>query len=265
MASRTPIVGGNWKMNTDLAGAVELADTIVARCDELMDRCEVVLFPPFPYLQAVGRTMGHHAVALGAQNVYHEPAGAFTGEVSVAMLVDLGVSHVLVGHSERRHVLGEEDELISRKLRAALAGGLRVVLCVGETIEQREAGRTEAITVGQVVAGLAGVPAEQITRVIIAYEPVWAIGTGRTASPEDAQSVHGLIRRTVAERYDETSADSIRIQYGGSVKASNARDLFSQPDVDGGLVGGASLDGDQFAQIIEAAVDAKGSRQGVTS
>ncbi len=255
MTPRLPIVGGNWKMNTDLARAVELADDILAGCAALTDRCEVVLFPPFPYLQAVGHTLGHYDLQLGAQDVFYESTGAFTGEVSPEMLLDLNVETVLIGHSERRHVIGEDEEVVNRKLRAALSAGLKIILCVGETIEQREADLTRSITVGQLTSGLEGVREEQLPQVTIAYEPVWAIGTGRTASPEDAQEVHRLIRGTLAELYDAVLADSMRIQYGGSVNARNARDLFAQPDIDGGLIGGASLQSDSFVAIVQAAVE----------
>jgi triosephosphate isomerase len=246
-------VGGNWKMNTDLASAVELADNVVAGCAELVQHCDIVLFPPFPYLQSVGRTLGHHGLLLGAQDVFYEPNGAFTGEVSAEMLVDLNVAVVLCGHSERRHVIGETDDLVNRKTQAALDAGLWVILCVGETIEQREAGRTESTNIEQLNAGLDGVPIEQMRQVVVAYEPVWAIGTGRTASPADAQAVHSLIRRELAALYDDATATAARIQYGGSVKASNAAELAAQPDIDGFLVGGASLKSEEFVSIVRAA------------
>jgi len=253
---RTPIVGGNWKMNTDLASAVELADDVVAGCAALVQHCDIALFPPFPYLQAVGKTLGHHGILLGAQDVYYEPNGSFTGEVSCEMLVDLNVAIVLAGHSERRHVIGEDDHLVNLKTRAALDAGLWVILCIGETIEQREAGRTKDVSLQQLNAGLEDVPVEQMRQVIIAYEPVWAIGTGRNATPDDAQVVHAVIRRELAEIYDESIAESVRIQYGGSVNANNARDLFAPPDVDGGLIGGASLKSMEFAAIVKAATEA---------
>lgn len=252
MAHRTPIVGGNWKMNTDLASAVELADNVVASCSPFVQHTDIALFPPFPYLQAVGKTLGHHGILLGAQDVYYEASGAFTGEVSAAMLVDLNVAVVLTGHSERRHIIGESDELVNLKTRAALDAGLWVILCVGETIEQREAGQVDDVNVRQLTIGLDGVPVEQMRQVIIAYEPVWAIGTGRTATPEDAEAVHRVLRATLADLYDESVAESVRIQYGGSVKANNARELFSQPNIDGFLVGGASLKADEFAAIVKA-------------
>ncbi|MEE8154881.1 MAG: triose-phosphate isomerase [Phycisphaerales bacterium] len=254
--ARRPFVGGNWKMNTDLASAVELADDVVAACGHLTDRCDIALYPPFPYLQVVGRTLGHHGMLLGAQDVYHQPPGAYTGEISTDMLLDLNVSVVLIGHSERRHVLGEGDELVNAKLLAALAAGLDVVLCIGETLEQREAGDTNRVNVSQLMAGLRDIAPEQMGRVAIAYEPVWAIGTGQVARPEDAAAVHRIIRRSVADLFDEETAGELRIQYGGSVNAANAQDLFADPQIDGGLVGGASLDSQQFKAIVEAAVQA---------
>lgn len=252
-ARRTPIVGGNWKMNTDLAAAAALADGVVAGCAKLIPRCEVALFPPFPYLHAVGRALGNHGVLLGAQDVWHEANGAFTGEVSCEMLVDLNVSIVLAGHSERRHVIGEDDELVNLKTQAALDAALWVILCVGETIEQREAGQTEAIVLHQLRAGLAGVPIEQMRQVIIAYEPVWAIGTGRNATPADAEAVHRVIRQELEKLYDGEVAASTRIQYGGSVKAGNAVELAAQPNIDGFLVGGASLKSEEFLAIVHGA------------
>lgn len=258
MPARRPMVGGNWKMNTDLASAVELAEDVAVGCDGLIQDCDVAVFPPFPYLQAVGKALGHHAVALGAQDVYHEPNGAFTGEVSTDMLLDLHATIALVGHSERRHVVGETDELVNAKLLASLAAGLGVVLCVGETMEQREAGQTETVTVRQLRAGLEGAEPEHLRRVVIAYEPVWAIGTGHTASPEDAQAVHRCIRDAVRSDRGDAVADGIRIQYGGSVKPGNAAELMGQEDVDGFLVGGASLKADDFIAIVRAAASGAG-------
>jgi triosephosphate isomerase len=251
-----PIVGGNWKMNTDLASAVELAEDVVAGCGTMIESCDVALFPPFPYLQAVGRALGHHGLLLGAQDVYPEPDGAFTGEVSTSMLLDLHVETVLAGHSERRHVIGEGDELVAAKLTAALAAGLKVVLCVGETREQRNAGTTQEIVGRQLEAGLAGVDADGMRDVVIAYEPVWAIGTGETATPEDAEREHAFIRGRLAELYDDDVADATRIQYGGSVKPNNAEDLIAGENIDGFLVGGASLKADDFLAIIRAAAGA---------
>ncbi len=255
-STRRPFVGGNWKMNTDLASAVELADDIVAACSCFADRCDIALYPPFPYLQVVGKTLGHHGLLLGAQDVYHQSNGAYTGEISTDMLLDLNVKVVLVGHSERRHVLGENDELVNAKLLAALQAGLDVVLCIGETLEQREAGDTNRVNVAQLMAGLRYVAPKQMGQVTIAYEPVWAIGTGQMASPQDAAAVHRIIRRSLADLFDDDTAEALRIQYGGSVNAANAAELFSEPQIDGGLIGGASLDSAKFKAIVEAAAGA---------
>ncbi len=255
MAGRRPFVGGNWKMNTDGASAVELAQDIVAACDGFIDRCDVALFPPFPYLQVVGRTLGHHGFVLGAQDLYHMPNGAFTGEVSTDMLLDLNVTVVLAGHSERRHVIGEDDDLVNAKVLAAVDAGLGVVLCVGETLEQRQAGRTRHVTVHQLMSGLRGVARDRMRQVTIAYEPVWAIGTGQVARPEDAAEVHRVLRATIGDLYDDDVSGSIRLQYGGSVKAKDAPGLFAQTEIDGGLIGGASLDPEQFKVIVRAAVE----------
>lgn len=249
---RTPIVGGNWKMNTTRATGVELARAVRASAEGARGT-EVVVFPPFPYLLPVGEVLRGGPVALGAQDVSDRADGAFTGEVSCAMLRDCGVSWVLAGHSERRHVIGETDEIVNAKARAALTAGLSVILCVGEKLEQREAGKTDLVNETQLRAGLAGVEGAALSRVVIAYEPVWAIGTGRTASPADAQNAHAHIRRTLGSMYGPDGANAIRIQYGGSVTAANARDLFAQPDIDGGLIGGASLKPADFGQIVGAA------------
>ncbi len=249
-------MGGNWKMNTDLASAVELADDIVAGCGSLVERCDIALYPPFPYLQAVGRTLGHHGLLLGAQDFYPMPNGAYTGEVSTDMLADLNVKVALVGHSERRHVIGEDDELINAKVRAGLEAGLQIVLCVGETLEQRQAGRTKQVNIHQLMSGLRGVPDDRMGQLMVAYEPVWAIGTGKVARPEDAAAVHRVLRAAIGDLFSEDIGRSVRIQYGGSVKAKDAAGLFGQPGIDGGLIGGASLDPEQFIAIVRAAVEA---------
>jgi triosephosphate isomerase len=257
---RTPFVGGNWKMNTTLATAVELAEAVSGEVADAVERVDVAVFPPFPYLQAVGHALGHRSVLLGAQDCSAEEPGAFTGQVAAAMLDDLGVQVVLVGHSERRHGLGESSQLIGRKLRMALDFGLIGMLAVGETLSEREGGRLREVVVGQLDAALAEIEAEDSRQLVIAYEPVWAIGTGRNATPAQAQEAHGLIRDTLRSRYDDRFADSLRILYGGSMTAANAADLLAQPDIDGGLVGGASLKPADFAAICRAAaVRAKGS------
>jgi len=253
-AHRKPYVGGNWKMNTDRAAASELARGVVDGLDGA-EGVQVAVFPPFPYLLTVGSILRERQslVTLGAQDVSEHPNGAFTGEVSVAMLRDCGVSVVLCGHSERRHVIGETDAIVNRKVRAALAGGLDVILCVGEKLEEREAGKTDEVNERQVRAGLADVSAEELRRVTIAYEPVWAIGTGKTATPGDAQGAHEKIRGVVAGMFGPGPAESVRIQYGGSVKPSNAAELMGCPDIDGGLIGGASLKATDFTAICKAA------------
>ncbi len=249
---RTPFVGGNWKMNTDRASGVALARAVAQGADACKG-VEVAVFPPFPYLGTIADALQGSRVALGAQNLYHEKNGAFTGEVSAAMLIDCGVSAVLTGHSERRLVIGESDDLVNRKTRAALDAGLTCVLCIGETLDQRERGETDAVNERQLRAGLAGVRAEQAARLVIAYEPVWAIGTGRNASPADAQNAHARVRAVVASVFSREAAAAMRIIYGGSLKPDNAEALLARPDVDGGLVGGASLSASDFCAIVRAA------------
>ncbi|HEV3261434.1 MAG TPA: triose-phosphate isomerase [Gemmataceae bacterium] len=254
---RTPFVAGNWKMYTTAASARDLAAAVV-RGLGADDRVSVALCPPFPYLAGVADVLHGSRVLLGAQNLYPEKEGAFTGEVSPAMLVDVGCRCVIVGHSERRHLLGETDAFINRKVRAALAAGLVVILCVGETLDEREANRTEKVLDVQLSAGLAGLDGGLMARVVIAYEPVWAIGTGRNATPEQAQQAHAFIRGRVGTICGEKIARAVLIQYGGSVKRENAAALLGQPDVDGALVGGASLKADQFLAIVAAASSGQG-------
>ena len=249
---RKPFVGGNWKMNLHAAEAAALAKALAgAALDGAADVC---VCPAFPYLAQVGQIIRDTPIKLGAQDCYVQPNGAFTGEVSLSMLKDCGVEVVLVGHSERRHVIGECDTLINEKVHAVLEAGLEVILCVGETLEQRQRGQTNAINWGQLGYGLAGVTSERMPQVTIAYEPVWAIGTGQTATPADAQAAHEAIRSFIRfGLFNATVADAVRIQYGGSVKPGNAAELFSQPDIDGGLIGGASLKAEDFLGIVEAA------------
>ena len=248
---RKPLVAGNWKMYGTRA---ENAALVRGLLDLLQPgaRAEVLVCPPFVYLWETGRLLKDSEVALGAQSVCAESLGAFTGEVSGAMLRDVGCRYVLVGHSERRQLFGESDSLVARKFMAAQAQGLVPVLCVGETLEEREGGRTNEVVARQLEAVLSVSGVGSLASAVIAYEPVWAIGTGRTASPEQAQEVHAMIRGKVAA-LDATIASSVRILYGGSVKASNARELFAMADIDGGLVGGASLKAEEFAQICAAA------------
>lgn len=247
------LVAGNWKMNTDTASGSELAGALAAHAASEDAGVEVLVCPPSVYLAAVaGKTAGS-AVKLGAQDVYFEGSGAFTGEISVGMLKDVGCSHVILGHSERRHVIGETDEIINKKTKAALAGGLTAVLCVGELLSEREASQTESVLDSQMAGGLADVSEADLKDVVIAYEPVWAIGTGVTASPEQAESAHEHLRKWIASQYSDAAAESMQILYGGSVKPDNAETLMGQPNVDGALVGGASLKPELFVPIIDAA------------
>jgi triosephosphate isomerase len=249
---RKPFLAGNWKMNTDSHSCVELARAIAARLEQTAaEKTTVAVCPPFVYLAAVAKALSSSNISVGAQNVYFEKNGAFTGEISCAMLKDIGCNYVIIGHSERRHVIGEKDELINKKIAAAINGGLLPIFCVGELLEEREANKTEAVVTRQIEKGLAGIDAEKMAAVTIAYEPVWAIGTGKTATKEQAQEVHLFIRQLIARLYDKQLAEQIRIQYGGSVKPSNAKELMSQPDIDGLLVGGASLKADDFVTIVE--------------
>lgn len=263
MTTRRPYIGGNWKMNTDRASASALARGVVDGLVGLQG-VDVAIFPPFPYLLTVGSILRERgsAIKLGAQDAYFEPDGAFTGEVSLNMLRDCGVSVVLTGHSERRHVLGEGETIVHAKTKAVLAAGLECILCIGEKLDEREEGRTDMVNEEQLRLGLRDIPAEQVDRLTIAYEPVWAIGTGKTASPADAQDAQVKARRVLAELYGKDVAARIRIMYGGSAKASNARDLFTQPDIDGGLIGGASLKATEFVAIVKAAAWAGGTRAG---
>lgn len=255
MRDRKPFVGGNWKMNTTQASASSLARGVIDACAAVQARVEVVVFPPLPYMLTVHTIVRNRptTIGVGSQDVYHRPDGAFTGEVSVAMLADCGCRAVLAGHSERRHVLGESNELVNLKVRATVEAGLTSVLCVGETLAQREAGATDSVNEAQIRTGLADVGKRQLADVVIAYEPVWAIGTGKTATPDDAQDAHAKIRGLIGELYGSDAADRLRIIYGGSVKPSNAAALFSKPDIDGGLIGGASLEVEDFAAIAQAA------------
>jgi triosephosphate isomerase len=247
--TRAPYLAGNWKMNLDRRGALDLVAALREGVAADSGR-DVAIFPPFVYIDEVARAAAGSPIRVGGQNVCDETSGAFTGEVSAAMLLDVGAEIALVGHSERRHVYGEGDELINRKVHTALAAGLDVILCVGETLEQRQAGETEGVNGGQLTAGLEGVSAESMARVTLAYEPVWAIGTGHTASPEQAAEVHTYLRGVLAGLYDDGLAESVRIQYGGSVKPDNVSELMASPNVDGALVGGASLKADSFLQIV---------------
>ncbi len=247
---RSPLIAGNWKMYKTVGEAVELVEALLAGLGSTTDR-EVLVCPPYTALDRIGALVAGQPIALGAQDVFYEAEGAYTGAIAPRMLRDVGCTYVIVGHSERRQIFGDDDAQVNRKLHAALANELRPIMCVGESKPQRDAGQAEAIVIGQVHAGLANVTASQMQSVVIAYEPIWAIGTGDTATSADAQAMHAAIRRTLTELYDAETASGVRIQYGGSVKPENIDELMAQPDIDGALVGGASLKADSFLRIVQ--------------
>jgi triosephosphate isomerase len=248
MSPRRPILAANWKMHKTAAEAVEFLDRFLPRIAGVAD-VEVVIAPPFTALERAGRRLAGSEVALAAQNASAEPEGAFTGEVAPRMLAELGCRYAIVGHSERRALFDEGDALVARKAAALFAAGIRPIVCVGETLEQREAGRTFEVLAAQVEGSLASVPPGRAAELVLAYEPVWAIGTGRTATPEMAQEAHRFLRERLAGRFGP-AAEAVRLQYGGSVKPENVYALLAQPDIDGALVGGASLDPEAFARIV---------------
>ena len=255
MTSRKKLIAGNWKMNKTAADGVSLTKDII----EVVGReasVDIVLCPPYTALESVARVLEGQAVTLGAQNMHAEKGGAFTGEVSAEMLRALFVTYIILGHSERRTYFAETDAFINKKVLAALANQLKPILCVGETLVEREAGSTLAVVRRHVEGGLQGVTKEQITNVVIAYEPVWAIGTGKVATTEQAQEVHAYIRDLLTKLYGEPLAQKVRILYGGSMKPSNAPELLAQKDIDGGLIGGASLEARSFIELVKAAVAA---------
>jgi triosephosphate isomerase len=248
---RKRFIAGNWKMNLDRTGALALASTLREKFGARRD-VDVAVFPPFVYVGDVARALEGSPIRVGGQDCCDQASGAFTGEVSAGMLADVGGTIVLVGHSERRHVYGETDELVHRKVRAALAAGLEVILCVGETLEQRDAAETEKVIGSQLRRGLEGLTTAELPKITIAYEPVWAIGTGRNATPLQASQAHGYLRGVLASLHGDDAASRVRIQYGGSVKPSNFQDLLSAPEVDGCLVGGASIQADSFLPLLIA-------------
>lgn len=254
--SRIPLIAGNWKMHKTLSATRTLLTELCQAVGDI-DGVEVAVAPPFTALAVAAEALRGSAIRVGAQNMHASEEGAFTGEISPVMLTDIGANFVILGHSERRALFGEDDELVGRKVNTALAHDLVPYLCCGETQQEREANETEAVVSRQLLAGLAGVPADQAAGVVLAYEPVWAIGTGLTATPEQAQAVHASIRTLLTDRFDDATAQSIRIQYGGSVKPGNAAELMAQPDIDGALVGGASLDAASFAGIVRATATAR--------
>ena len=247
---RKPFIAGNWKMNTNSASAVSLAAGLAKELSDV-NTVDVAVCPPFVYLQSVAAALSASNIALGSQNVYFEEKGAFTGETSCAMLKDTSCAYAIIGHSERRHVMGETDAMINKKISAAISGGLLPIFCVGELLEDRQGGTTNEVVSSQIKNGLEGICAESIQAVTVAYEPVWAIGTGLTATPEQAQEVHAMIRGLLADLYGNEIAQLIRIQYGGSAKPDNTAELMAQPDVDGLLVGGASLKVEDFAAMVK--------------
>jgi triosephosphate isomerase len=247
---RKPMLAGNWKMNLTNPEAVRLAEALVAAVGRLEDR-DVLVAPPFTALADVRRAIDGSRILLGAQNLYPADSGAYTGEVSPVMLLSAGCTHVIVGHSERRQVLRETDELIGRKVAVAVRKGLTPILCVGETLEQRERGEAEPVVGGQLQAALKDLTAGEVSRILLAYEPVWAIGTGRTATPAQAQSMHAFIRSTLAGLLDPQVACALRLLYGGSVKPDNITALMAESDIDGALVGGASLKAEDFVRIVK--------------
>ncbi|MCL5263804.1 MAG: triose-phosphate isomerase [Chloroflexi bacterium] len=252
---RTPIIAGNWKMNTSIDEAVALVKQMKDALDKISG-AEKVLCPPFVSLVSVRELIGGTSIKLGAQNMYFQDKGAYTGEVSPLMLAPL-CQYVILGHSERRQYFGETDEIVNKKILSALNHGLSPIVCVGENLKQNEAGKTTEIVTGQIRRGFADVPS--IDNVVVAYEPIWAIGTGKPATGAGANQVIGLIRSTMAELYGEEAASQLRIQYGGSVTAANIAEFISQPHIDGGLVGGASLKADEFVAIVAKAAEIKSS------
>jgi triosephosphate isomerase len=250
---RRPIVGGNWKMNRGTPK--ECKDMLINFIPLIknISNVDVVIAPPFTSLLSAYEIIKNSNITLGAQNMYYEEKGAFTGEISPSFLKDIGVEYVILGHSERRNIFNESDVLINKKLKKALMVGLKPIVCIGEHLEEREAGRTKEIIRFQIDESFKDLNKDQIIQVVIAYEPIWAIGTGITATPEQAEEIHTFIRELISQKYDQVTADSVRIQYGGSVKPSNAEILFCKENIDGGLVGGASLQPESLAEIVLAA------------
>jgi triosephosphate isomerase len=245
---RTPIIAGNWKMNMTPAEAERLVAELIPLMKDAA--CEVVVCPPYVDLALVGKLLVGTNIKLGAQNIHWAPKGAFTGEISADMLLAMGVSHAIVGHSERRQYFGETDETVNKRAKAALEANITPIICVGESLEQRESGVTDTIVSMQTVAALAGFTAEEVVRSVIAYEPIWAIGTGKTATNEDANTTIKVIRDAIAGVYGQKVADEVRIQYGGSMNAKNATELMAMPEIDGGLIGGASLKSEDFSKVV---------------
>lgn len=250
---RRKVIAGNWKMNNDLQQSVNLIEELKGKLAGREVNCDVVICPPFTSLYEAKKMIDGSIIKLGAQNMFYEDSGAFTGEISASMLKSVGCEYVILGHSERRTIFGEKDDIINKKVKKAISQNLKPILCVGETLEEREKDVTEKVVKRQIEKGLNDVTPDEVLNVIIAYEPVWAIGTGKTATPQQAQKIHAFIRKLLATMYSKDFAELIPIQYGGSVKPDNAKELLSQKDIDGALVGGACLKADSFIGIIEAA------------
>lgn len=250
---RKYVIAGNWKMNNDLKESEKLIVELKNLLQNEKPNCDVIVCPPFTSLSEAAKLLKGTQIKLGAQNMHFEDSGAFTGEVSASMLISVGCEYVILGHSERRNIFGETDEMINKKIKKALSVGLKPIFCVGELLEERENGSTNEVVKRQILRGLKGILDDEMKKIIIAYEPVWAIGTGKTASPAQAQAVHEFIRDLIAIEYSLETANDVTIQYGGSVKPENAKELISQKDIDGALVGGACLKADSFLGIIKGA------------
>lgn len=247
---RLPFIAGNWKMNKTVGEACDFVRELKVTISGISEKVEVAVAPPFTALYAVRRELEGSFIRLAAQNLYWEEKGAFTGEVSPPMLKEVGCHYVIIGHSERRQYFGETDETVNRRIKAALTHGLKVIFCIGETLKEREGGETFSVIERQMEGGLKGLGEKEIGKVVIAYEPVWAIGTGKTATPEQAEEVHRFIREKLGKLYSRETSEEIRIQYGGSVTPENIRGLMNQPNIDGALVGGASLKAESFSKIV---------------
>ena len=257
--SRKIIVAGNWKMNKNSSEGIELVKALLGEVADIApEKAEIVVCPPFTTIAGVVETLRGSNIGVGAQNIHWAASGAFTGEISADMLKEAGVKYVIIGHSERRQYFGETDQSVNERLKAALNAGFTPIVCVGETLAERESGNTENVLARQVKDGFAGISSEDGEKIVVAYEPVWAIGTGKTATPEIAQAAHSFIRSQLAGVFGTAAAEKIRIQYGGSMKPENARELVSQPDIDGGLIGGAALKADSFAKLIREAIAGAG-------
>jgi triosephosphate isomerase len=251
LVSRKIFIAGNWKMNLTLAASLELSAGLKGQIGNVQD-VEVAVCPPSVYVQQVAATLKDTSIGVGAQNVYHKDKGAFTGEISTGMLIDIGAKYVILGHSERRHILHETNEDVNLKTRAVLASGLTPIVCVGELLKEREDNKTEAVVGEQFEGSFANVSAADMKRSVIAYEPVWAIGTGKVATPDQAEEVHIFVRNLIEKKYGKEVAESVRIQYGGSVNDENAKEILAKPNVDGALVGGASLKVEPFVKIVKS-------------